>query len=300
MSRFLFLAALLLSLPGTPLAQPPSLSSLWPNADGASWEYRQRLEVADWSEGGADTSEAQVRLRLDGTLVVPGDIETQNLIEEVLSPAPAPSRGAPSGLSSLLRNVWIARPDLRKAIEARAPRRAAGEEPLWESVILHGGPYRKTTSEIATWRDNAVAVKSWIFLTSVLSPGSTFDLQLIPDLATDVYLHGTVGGAEDVTVPAGTFPGCLRVTYWVDYGESECVGPGGPDPLGTFRARSDGHILYAPNVGPVMSFEELTFTEVTGDCGVVPDEVAVRVVLQLTQGPVPVEPVTWGSLKARP
>jgi hypothetical protein len=281
----------------TPLVAQPSMSSLWPNQDGLSWEYKQTVERAAWSAVGADSSETAVRLRFDGTLIVPGGIETQNLVDEGVTPS-APGSGL-TGNGALLRNLWLARPDLRNAVRDRGGPALAPEAFPWEALLIHGAPYQKTTNEIVTWRDNTEALKSWIFLVLDLTPGNTFSIQLVPDLASDVFLHGTIGGLENATVPAGSYPGCVRVDYVIDYGQAICTGEGSPD-FGSYRGMTQGHVLYAPSVGPILSVEELTFTEVTGDCpGIMPNEVAARVSLALTTAPVRSEPVTWGRLKAR-
>jgi len=140
------------------------------------------------------------------------------------------------------------------------------------------------------------STKAQFFRTRFAESGTTL---AVPDLAPDVFLYATVGGLENVTVPAGSYTGCQRVDYRIDYGESICTGEGSSEPLGTFRGQTLGYVLYAPDVGPVFSFEELSYADVTGDCGVTPDVVVERVILKLTEAPVSTEPVTWGGLKAR-
>jgi len=286
-------------------ASPPDilldLEQLWPHQDGDYWEYQQSYQLAAWMETGPDTSTTTVGLHFNGTISAVGKPDLQNLVEEVpVAAAPAPGPQGTSG--SLLRTLWTVRPDLRPALAAGTSLNAgpaAAQQDWWESILLHGGAFELTTDEIATWRTSLAMGKSWLFLASSLTQvGDSFQLQLIPDLAPDVYLTGTLAGFESVTVPAGTYT-CLRMDYLVDYGHAVCTSSTGPDSLGSFRAETAGSVFYAPGIGPVRSEEELTYHEVVGSCGVVPDEVAVHVVLELTSSTVPAKPTTWGRIKSR-
>ena len=121
----------------------------------------------------------------------------------------------------------------------------------------------------------------------------------MPDLASDVYLHGTMAAFEDVTVPAGTYGQCLRVDYLVDYGTSNCTDQNG-SVVGTYRAETRGFVDYAPGVGPVKSSEGFVpFAEVTGDCGSSgPVGIAFsQITRTLAATPVPVVATTWGRIK---
>jgi len=288
---FAALAALLI----VPVAQP-SMASLWPNQDGSSWGYHQTYQAGPGGFGNPDTTETLFRLHFDGTVAVPGRSDAQNLVEEEVV-ASAPSLAATP--DAFLRTLWLARPDLRDALGQRGVTGAAAQVPEWAALLVHGGAFEKTAQEIRIWRTDTTGLLSWVFLRFDLSLGHMFSLQLVPDLAPDVFLYATVGGLENVTVPAGSYTGCQRVDYRIDYGESICTGEGSSEPLGTFRGQTLGYVLYAPDVGPVFSFEELSYTDVTGDCGVTPDVVVERVILKLTEAPVSTEPVTWGGLKAR-
>lgn len=265
--------------------------------------YAQTYQQAGWVNGGPDTTTTSVGLRFNGTTTALGKPDLQNLVEE--APVPVASDGGAPALGSsgaFLRTLWIARPDLRPALPAvYAPDAGAAAAPLeaWEAILLHGGAFELTTDEITTWRTSLAMGKSWLFLVSSLTQvGDSFQLQLIPDIAPDVYLTGTYAGFKNVTVPAGTFQ-CLRMDYLVDYGTSVCTSPDSPDSLGSFRAETVGSVFYASGVGPVRSEEEFTFHEVVGSCGVISDEVAQRIVLELTSSTVPTRPTTWGQMKSR-
>ena len=67
-------------------------------------------------------------------------------------------------------------------------------------VLLNGElTYRKTADEIAAWRCNLADTRAWLWLTSNLTIGNTFTLQLVPDLADDVILRAF----QDFTHMAG-------------------------------------------------------------------------------------------------
>lgn len=277
--------------PATASAQV-SMSDLWPNDNGLRWEYEQTLALP---LDGPEPVPTTVALRFDGTTPVPGGSEVQNLVQELPAASPAPGGAS----DPLLRNLWRARPDLRPKLESLGFGYSPAQDEAWESLFIHGGAWEKAEDEIRTWRPDVPLTRSWVFLVEDISVSGSFQLQLIPDIAANVSLTGTVTAVEDVTVPAGTFSGAYRVDYEVDYGEATCTSEDSPESTGTLRSYTRGHVHYVPGVGPVQSLEELTHTDVTGTCpGVTPDVVRVRVTMELLQVPVPVVPVTWGRLKA--
>jgi hypothetical protein len=290
----------LFALPTAALAQ--DMGAYWPNDDGRAWTYQDRVEQFFPVPG---VSDQVARLVFDGTTVAPNGIAAQVLREQLLSGSISTSAtDAPGVTSPLMRNLWRARPDLRDAIARLASVSTAGSPCPTDgggtSLLLGGGlTYRKTSDEIAAWRCNRADTRAWLWLVSNLAPGNTFTLQLVPDLASDVYLHGTMAAIEDVTVPAGTFNQCLRVDYVIDYGTSECTDEIG-NPHGTSRSETRGFVHYAPGVGPVQSSEDfIPFAEATGDCtdpGNV-GRVAGRVTRKLASDVVPVVRTSWGRIK---
>ena len=282
----------------------PTMSELWPNDDGRSWRYQSRFEEFIPTP---TLNDQLVRLILDGGTIAPVGIATQLLREELPSGPIMTFAAAPDVSNPFLRNLWNARPDLRTAISQRALASLAGGSACPADAPPGGQPafflsgekaFLKTASEIGSWRCNADNTQQWLWLVSDLTPGNTFSLQLVPDLASDVILHGTVGTLEDVTVPAGTYS-CLRVDYVVDYGISVCVDVNGT-PHGTFRSETRGFVHYASGVGPIQSLEEfIQFAEVTGDCAP-PEDVGLvysRVTRQLDSSPVLVVATSWGRIK---
>jgi hypothetical protein len=296
----LFCLAAGLSLASPALAQAPTMDALWPNEDGRSWRYDQHYESYDANQLVLDN---QIRIFLDGTTVAPNGIQAQYLRQEVIAGPVTTTALATLVPDAFLRSVWVARPDLQqKILNLLADSPCPENAPVGSYAVLLNGEfaYRKTAQEIAAWRCNAVDTRSWLWLVSDLTIGNTFTLQLIPDIATDIFLHGKIAAIESATVPAGTFDDCVRVEYVIDYGIVTCVDDAGAV-IGTSRSETHGYIHYAPLVGPVESFEEfIRFAEATGTCAAPGDigRVFARASLRLSSPTVPVTRTTWGRLKA--
>jgi hypothetical protein len=300
-SRTVALLALLLAAPAA--SQPVTIERLWPNTDGLSWDYLQHYESYGINP---QTVDNQVRMFFDGTTVAAGGIQAQYL-GQVLIDGPLQAGAGDLALAAsripdpLLRNIWVARPDLRYRIE-----RAVSENPCPEFhppgaiAVLLGGEFawRRTADEVAAWRCNLDATRSWQWLASNLTIGSEFTLQLLPDLADDLFLHGTVAAIEPATVPAGTFADCVRVNYLIDYGYAECRDDQG-NPLGTFRSETRGYVRYAPDVGPVESLEQFFVVEASGGCDAGPTgQPHTLVTMRLNAQTTPARRMSWGRLKA--
>jgi hypothetical protein len=289
----------------TPVAaQPALMERLWPNDDGRSWIYDQHYEAYGFSGVVIDN---QVRVWFEGATVAPDGIEAQYLKQELVS-GPAVAMGSPhTALASsipdpLLRAVWIARPDLRSQIEATADQAPCPEiRPPGAYALLLGGEFawRRTADETAAWRCNFPNTRSWRWLVADLTVGNTFTLQLLPDLADDILLHATVAAIEPSGVPAGTFSNCVRVDYVVDYGTLDCVDPSG-NVTGTYRSETRGYVRYAPDVGPVESFEQwFPVVESTNGCNGIPiGQPHTLTTMRLNSLPVPARLSSWGRIKA--
>jgi hypothetical protein len=294
------LASVLLTAPAT--AQPPTMDELWPNQDGRSWTYAQRWEDLE----NPQVIDTRTRIYFDGTTVAAPDIQTQYLRQALLSGSATAMSLEPALADPFLRQLWMARPDLQTKIfravaqvgaDAPCPSTAA---PGTYAVLLQGElTYLKRPDEIAAWRCNAPNTRAWLWLVSDLTLGNTFTLQLIPDVTSDIFLHGKIAAIEPVTVPAGTFQDCVRVDYVIDYGFSECADDQG-NVTGSFRSETRGRVHYAPGVGPVESFEEfILHVELIGQCvDMLPvGEPATRASMQMDSQPTPVHRTTWGRLK---
>jgi hypothetical protein len=308
----LCLTALLLLLaaavPKSARADDPTMDELWPNDDGLSWTYNQTYQ--DYFS--QETVQNQARFYFDGTTVVPGGILTQNYQCEVIDDRAPKSDGLAKHLGlpdaawaqdPFWRNLWLARPDVRGKIEA-SMRAAAGKrtpEGMYQ-LLLHDCAYVKNADEICAYRTNAIAMRSWLYLVSDVTIGAQFHLQLVPDLADSVWLHGTVAAWEDVSVPAGAFAGCLRVDYLIDYGEAICTTEAGEE-TGGFRSQTRGSVYYAPGVGPVQTREEFVpYVELLwGSCALewpVGEPITAGELLLASSPPTPIETTSWGRIKA--
>lgn len=278
-----------------------TMDQLWPNEDGREWRFDQRYQSFGLIPQVIDN---QVRLLLDGTTVAPDGIDTQYLRHELLSGSLAAASHAEEISDPFLRELWQARPDLRVKLRSSldgSPCPAYAPAGAYSTLLNGEFAYLKTGTEIAAWRCNFANTRSWRWLTSNLTLGSAFTLQLVPDFANNVFLHGTVAAVEPATVPAGTYPDCVRVDYVIDYGQSQCTDENGA-PTGTMRALKQGYIHYAPNVGPIQSFEEfIPFAEMSGYCGPTGSvgAVAARTTMKLAAPSVPALPMSWGRVKTR-
>lgn len=301
-SRLGTVLVLLALAAGSSWAQP-TLESLWPNDDGTKWTY----DFAGWDLPfpaglpGADTWDGEATLTLAGTTQTAGG-PAQNLVGWHTEAVPS-KPGLP--ISSLMRNVWRARPDLREAIAEKARREpASAAAQNWVPILLHEGYFMKLADRIEMWQPTWTH-STWTYVTDALGNGQMFSQQLIPELANDVFLYGNVASNNAmVTVPAGTFPNAVKISYIVDYGVSDLLDEQGQT-IGTYRSRTLGWVHYVPEVGPVdMQEEFIPYSE--ADCGVpaCPQEIVdqigepyLHLTLQLTAGPVAVEEKPWGAVK---
>ena len=79
------------------------------------------------------------------------------------------------------------------------------------------------------------------------------------------FLYGTVLSTNaTVTTAAGTFGNAVKVSYVIDYGESEGTDPSG-QPWGTFVSNTVGHVYYVPHVGPELMEFEMTLAAARND-----------------------------------
>ena len=211
----------------------------------------------------------------------------------------------PKRLSPLLRQLWRLRPDLREEILERREKQSVA---FWPGILLgpldisRGVSYRQTDARVGGWRDE-IGDWSWWHLTDELFAGAGFTLQLVPDLASDVFLHGTVRGTnESVITGAGAWTNAVVVDYVVDAGEATITNESG-DVLGTLTSEIRGWVAYVPDVGPVASFEDARILNVDCPSGcpeeTVDGEVISHTELLLRELPVATETSTWGSIKQR-
>lgn len=292
----LLLVVLLVS--SSPVLAQPILEDLWPNQDGKSFTYDGVYE-----DYGQPTTIFTGRLIFEGVATMAPGVEVQNLVGQADGVPVVKWGDVPDGLSPLLRRLWIARPELRDAITAKVAKDPLG---FWPALLL--GPaevalevgHRQTADHIGSWRDG-IADWSWWYLSDQLFAGANFTLQLIPDLTSDVFLHGTVRGtAESVGTPAGSWTDATVVDYVIDQGTG-IVLEGGAE-VGTAQAETVGWVAFVPGVGPVASSEEFHFTSVDCPSGCEAEGfVGVplsTVELSMRSLPVATANRSWGALKS--
>jgi hypothetical protein len=268
---------------------------IWPHEDGSGWAYRLtsrswdqpppvlyptpgdvpvlsmddaiRLLGTEPTGANPETSIGSYRLQFEGLVTTLSGVTRQNLKETLEQGASAtapsiiassPTAHARPAFLDLLRR---ARPDLAKKMDRNAPSIAThavatqAAATLFRPTLLHGYAWEQTDQWIGTYGDLNQQI-AWIFLTPDLRPGSELSLQLVPDLANDVFLHVRVLGWRSVETEAATFHRALDVGYLVDFGISQITDVDG-NTLGYTRASLFGTIDYAVGVGPVRSYERL-------------------------------------------
>jgi hypothetical protein len=295
----------ILSIAPTAHAQIFTVEGLWPQVDGASWTFDGTLE-----EYPATVESFTARLIFDGPVDLAGGVTALNLIGQVNGLPAAPDDGSPSGLSPVLRTVWRLRPELRSALETRYVHaaRSPSQRPMWPLELLQpaeaefGLGSLSTTTVMGTWRDG-IANWAWWYFTDAFSIGSEWTLQLIPDIADDVFLHGRVFDQfTQIDVGGQTYTNVLVMEYTVDFGEITIVDQGG-QLTGSGRAETTGRVSFGMDVGPLRMFEDFAYTQVNCPLGC-PEEDLVGVVLRhgsldLISGPIATSAESWGSIKSR-
>jgi len=267
-----------------------TLDNLWPNADGNAWTYELAMsaregsglalygspaevpplpspaELAAWLDAGLagapdDTGTGVMRLRFDGQMTTESGVTAQNLTEDYYAPIGGVlARRAAGAGPAPLRALAEARPDLRAKLRTLtggipAPSAAPSANGAYfdEPLFLHGYAWEKTEDHIANYGDVNDEI-SWLYLTRNLDVGDRFDLQLVPDLAPDIYLRGWIRERREIAVETGTYDDCVECLYALDYGVTHLTGEGG-ESLGYCRPLAVGLIVYAAGVGPVYSRE---------------------------------------------
>jgi hypothetical protein len=290
-------AAACLLLPHFATAQP-SLQSLWPNADGLRWDYQ--LTVVNVVSPDHNFT-APAWLQLSGTVETSGGTAQVLLASHDVSA----KAGAAPALPPIVRAVWRARPDLRARIVALYGADRVAATAAWWPLLLHDGYLMKSATNIQMWQPSWDH-PTWTYLRDDLSVGATFTHQLVPELADDIFLYGTVE-ANDATVvtQAGTFEHAVRMGYRIDYGWSTGISEGGTW-LGRFRSETRGHVHYVPDVGPVELLQDFVpFVEVDCDTLACPGEWTGQLgetdesmTLSLGSAPTAIAPASWSAVKA--
>jgi hypothetical protein len=217
----------------------------------------------DPPRAGAPTTHGIYRLQFDGMLTTMSGATGQNLVEtfEAVPPAkPARPASAARPNAAFLARLLRARPDLQDRIAGAAP--GASDSPMDTPqlllLFLDGGAWVKSDQWIGAYGDLDTLL-AWKYLESDLSPGHEFSHQLVPKIASDVFLHGRVQRRLTWNTEVGTHENALECLYLIDYGVSTATDQDGL-PIGFFRDIDYGAVVYAPEVGPVYCYERVLVT----------------------------------------
>lgn len=289
--RFVIITSLFCLL-GVDVAHGQMLSTLWPATVGNRWEYDALLQ-----EFGFPDESFQVTLELTGSSVVNGDVGVYTL---TATQSPLTAARAPRELSGFWRTLWLARPDLREEIERIAPGKGAADFIPFD--LVGDGLLRIAPEAIGMWREDLDGWAIW-YLTSDLTPGASFMLQLVPELADDVFLHGTVEAVGvAVTVPGGAFTNAVEMSYRIDFGLQSVTDVDGGQ-IGTFEAQTLATGHFVPLLGPVRLEERHEFINIDCPTGcpeveALEGEILRHGLLELRLQTVPAAVSSWGSVKS--
>jgi len=213
-------------------------------------------------------SSAGYRMQFNGIKTTLSGAVGQNLETTILEEAGpvATSRIVSAAApAQLLHAISVARPDLAAKIAARWPSAFRTESvatpgaaavaalAIQSPTFLSGYAWEKTNEYIGSYGDLNTDL-AWKYLVADLKPGSSFSMQLVPDLASDIFLHARVLRDRASITDAGAFRRALSVLYVVDFGVSAGTDADG-NVTGYFRVYSYGTVDYVPGVGPVASYE---------------------------------------------
>src|SRR5262249_2175201 len=153
---------------------------------------------------------ASYGLAFDGTTTTQSGAAGQNLVESAALTKGLRTKLVADFRARILAQVAKARPDLRSAI--RALDDTIPPEAYFTPVLLHGGAWEKTPEHIGGYGDLDLDL-AWLYLIADTRQGATFRLQLIKEIASDVYLTGWVV-PHRVSDAHGKE---LQVIYVIDY-----------------------------------------------------------------------------------
>jgi hypothetical protein len=238
-------------------------------------------ELYDWFDGPPPVtesarSEIYLRLQFDGMLTTDSGATGQNLRETFWYPQETSFSSRPVEPEVVfLRHLLQARPELRAragelwpratrmalddlpSVAASATDAPAKQPTMFSAVplLLFGYAWEKTDQYIGTYGD-VDQLLAWKFLEADLSVGHAFSHQLVPSLASDVWLHVRVWETTDLKLGGEVYRDCLEVFYVVDMGWQVRTDEMGNE-SGGFRSFAAGIVVYAPGVGPIACRERI-------------------------------------------
>ncbi len=254
----------------------PTIANVWPNADGNVWIYDNATAAF---EGDPDeqsdpddplpelpsmetlharlvepvpfaplgSSDGLYRMAFDGDVTTHSDVTAQNLTEELFNPA-AGMRLLPNREERLRELILTLRPDLRPKGEPKPRDKAAGDE-LEVPLLMGGYAFDATEAGLYSYGDISTN-HSWIYLESDLSVGHEFTMQLVPELADDIFLYGRIWSVGELAIGERTYENCVECFYLIDMGVQVATDENGVV-LYWGRAYLYGSVYYSPGVGPI-------------------------------------------------
>lgn len=244
-----------------------TLDELWPSEDGRWWQYDLRIA---FSETGMDSlispddplpsparmrriissldpgeeleaHDRELRTSFAGEIVTDSGASGQHLVDDFTDDPAARNDGHGDPFLPLL---WRARPDLRdrlpvadKIHDSTVPYGVTGY--CWEKTEDHIGGYGDLNTQL-----------SWLYLKTPLKRGATFSLQLVPDLADDIWLHGLIVGQGTWTIGDVSYERAVEVFALIDMGIVIYTSDDGQQGEAG-RSYMCYRTIFAPNVGPV-------------------------------------------------
>ncbi|MGD8628762.1 MAG: hypothetical protein PVH52_06740 [bacterium] len=191
--------------------------------------YRMRFDGDSTSDYGVTAQALKDTLYIAGMAVSRDHRTTRG---DIILGRAIPDRGGVQGL-----NVW--------------PLNSA-EDIASYPMLIHGGIWEKNDAWIGTYCEIDTNL-CWKFLEEDLTVGSEFTHQLIPGLADNVFMHCKVLSMGNVRIGGLVYPNALECAYIVDYGVTWTDLP--PGHTGYYRVYDYGVVVYAPEVGPIYSYE---------------------------------------------
>jgi hypothetical protein len=258
----------------------PTLDNIWPNDDQRFWEYD--FTMRGWSGGLFDTlyeNEDDVpplpsfgdiedllenhpigddvntdtgvyRMRFDGDSTSDYGVTAQALKDTLYIAGMAVSRDGRATRQDII--LGRATPDRRGARDHSVLLLDAAEDILSYPMMIHGGFWEKNDAWIGTYCEIDTFL-CWKFLEEDLTVGHEFEHQLIPGISDQVFLHCKILSMGDAEIGGMVYPNALECAYIIDYGVNWAELP--PDLTGYYRLYDYGGVIYAPEVGPVYSYE---------------------------------------------
>ena len=257
----------------SPQAFDATIDELWPNEDGRWWEYDLHVAesetdlgdlkdpdiplpsvqqmsqlVADLAHDGQPTSEDYLlRTSFSGMLTTSSGATGQALVEELEDVES--NKASICSANPIQDLIWSMRPDLRERLPEPAKVGSGDNNPYG----LTGYCWTKTETYIGGYGD-LNADLSWLYLKAPLRTGSTFTMQLVPDIADNIWLHGLIERQLAWTQGETTYPRVVEIFLLIDLGVQVMTDDQG-NATEMERSWACSRTVYAPGVGPVYTRE---------------------------------------------